>query len=393
MEGKREYSLIIREGNDSSVKAFDRGLEKYRGLKKESEKRGFVDGLIGLYRTSLSGQIINASQSLLESGVNAIANAVRSKKNDWRNAVSGEAQFVRVLPMQTEILDFYSKTSNNGPLDPSDMYFSGFGCRQVIKYKLPNGKDSIQEVFYISCKLRDDQVGYTRMLHHSKFEVYVDSLRFAPYLCELPNDSLGIDTDKRIDFSFDTRKNLTFNVHASITSSWINQAMQVMTDVPLGEFDIVANIDSTKLDDKGIYVYSRHADPNPEDNPSLIARGDCFLVPRSYIGTTDMNDTDDCWGTGQYKVEMRITETCQINDDYYATHKNAWKSEWNKIKSRKKKTSIWRQALCVVSAQYVKDDAAWVTTFLDPLKTYIVTTESGLLKIAGSNNTGTSTVP
>ena len=86
------------------------------------------------------------------------------------------------------------------------------------------------------------------MLHHSKFEVYVDSLRFNPYLCDLPNDSLGLETDKRIGFSFARRKDLQFRVDATITSSWINQAMQVHNDVKIGEFHITASIDSTNLD-------------------------------------------------------------------------------------------------------------------------------------------------
>jgi hypothetical protein len=400
-EGQRKYSLIICEGNDSTVKSFNRGLTEHRNIRSSSSDRGMISGLVSLYRFTLAGKVMSSSQSLIESGVSAIVGAARSKKPDWQKAVNNESQFIRVLPMHTEVLDFYSKPSTVGPLDPTDMYFNGFGCRQVIEYRLSNDNnndnetstssqaDSIQEVFYVSCKVRTDAYGYTRMLNHSKFEIYIDSLRFSPYLCDLPNDSLGVETDKRIDFSFENRKDLQFNVHVTITSSWINQAMQVLNDVTLGEFDIVAKIDPKKLNKEGVYVYSRHDDKDPDNNKNLTVQGECFLIPRSYVGTSDLSNNEDCWGTGQYKVEMRVAETCRIDDKYYETYPEAWKSEWKKIKSRKHKTSPFNQMLNIVGVEYIKDKTAWITTLVDPLKTYLIQTESGILKVAGSGNSTT----
>lgn len=384
--GQRKYSLIIKEGNDNEkINNYMRGMSAQRG------NRNLLATLTSAYRSTFSGQILTASQGLLEFGVNSLVNATRSKRPDWENAIRNESRFVRVLPMQMEILDFYEQPSTQGPLDPSDIMFKGFGCRQVIEYRLPDDSIKEEEVFYLSCHIDTTAHGLNRMLYHSKFEIYVDSLRFNPWICDLPNDSLGVDNDKRIDFSFEKRKNLRFNVQATITSSWITQAMQVFNDQVLGQFDISADINPECIDGLGAFTYSSRLDA---DNPKkrVTVTGDCFLVPRSYVGSTDMLTAQDAWGTGQYKVEMRIAETCQINEKYYdptdKTKKDAWKEEWKKIKSRRKSQSAWKQVLNIVGTGYIDKDKQWITTLIDPLKTTIISYEGNFLN--GSATAGQS---
>lgn len=224
--------------------------------------------------------------------------------------------------------------------------------------------------------MRTDSIGRMRMLNHSKFEVYVDSLRFNFALCDLPNDSLGTDISTRIPFSFEKRKDLKFIVRADITSSWITQAMQVYNDQPLGSFEIVASIDPDKLDSRGIFTYSSS---NAADSAKRVSvKGDCFLVPRSYVGSNDMHTASDSWGTGQYKVEMQIAETCRINPDYYMTDgkwdKDIWGPEWKLISKRKPSKPAWRSVLEVVGVQYAGSN--WISTLLEPTKTVIIQYET-----------------
>lgn len=376
MEAQRKYSLLVREASDSAINEYNLQLASVGG------SRSVLNDLVGLYRSTFTGQILTASSSLLGAGISALANATKDKRPEWQAAVERESRFQRMLPMHTQILDFYRKPSQKGPLDPTDMLFSGFGCRQVIEFINAAGEPEQHEVFYVSCRVRSDNHGISRMLHHSKFEVYVDSLRFNPYLCDLPNDSLGLETDKRIGFSFARRKDLLFNVSASISSSWINQAMQVYNDVKIGEFHITAAVDSTSLDPSGVFVYSA-ADPGINKGKVSVT-GDCFLVPRSYVGSSDLSDTEDSWGTGQYKVEMQISESCKINPDYYQTEgqwdKHKWKPEWAMIKKRRKGSSGWKSMLNLVGTDYI--GSAWVTTLSEPLKTYIIQTETGFLNSA-----------
>lgn len=383
--GQRKYRLVVNEGNDSTIAEFNRGLESMRG---NLSNRGFVDNLAGLYKSSAAGQAVSATTALLDFGINSLISATKSKRPDWERAVRGECAFVKQLPMQMEILDFYRHPSTNGPLDPTDMNFNGFGCRQVIEYTDENGISHEDEVFYVSCKVKSGPDGKARMLNHSKFEVEIDTLRFNYALCDLPNDSLGMNTDKRIGFSFDNRKDLKFLIKASITSSWINQALMVFNDQPLGSFDIVASIDPRYIDEDGIFRY--YASSDKGSGKDVKVTGDCFLVPRSYVGSTDMENVQDSWGTGQYKVEMKISEVCKINDRYYKTEdgkdNNLWKDEWRKIKSRRKRPSVWSQVLGVVSTQY--KDSQWITVLVDPAKNAFIQYETeGVTKLLNPGTT------
>ena len=384
VKGQRKYKLVVNEGNDSTVAEFNRGLASMRG---NLSNRGFLDNLTGLYKKSAAGQAVSVTSSLLNFGLNAIIAATKSKKPEWEKAVRGECTFVRRLPMQMEILDFYRHPSTNGPLDPTDMNFNGFGCRQVIEYTDPDGNVREEEVFYVTCKVKSGPEGKARMLNHSKFEMEVDTLRFNYALCDLPNDSLGMATDNRIGFSFDSRKDLKFVVNATITSSWINQALMVFNDQPLGSFDIVASIDPKYIDGDGVFRY--YADRDRNSGKDVRVSGDCFLVPRSYVGSSDMRNIQDSWGTGQYKVEMKVSEVCKINEKYYMTadgrDNKKWKDEWRLIKKRKKQPSVWKQLLGVVSSQY--KDSKWVTVLAEPaINAFIQYETDGITRLL---NTGT----
>jgi hypothetical protein len=376
-EGQRVYKLIVREGDNKE--------EFSRAIQQASSNRGLLGDIVSIYRSTFVGQITSASKNLIESGANLITGLANDNRPKWETAIRKELSFSRTLPMQQEILDFYKSPSSRGPLDPSDMLFSGFGCRQSIQFV----KDSTlqeKEVFYLSCKIRTDSIGRMRILNHSKFEVIVDTLRFNPSLCDLPNDSLGMNTENRIGFSFDSRKNLKFNIKAIISSSWINQAMQVFTDQKLGEFNISAEIDPKELNTANNFVYY-----GSEADSSKIVKvtGDCFLIPRSYVGNS--NGMDDMWGTGQYKVEIQVAESCQIKEDYYINNgkwqKNKWEPEWKMIKKRKPSRSTVGQIIDIIGTEY--KDNKWITTITEPAKTVIIQYGTNWIN-AASNSMPTS---
>lgn len=380
VSGQRKYTLFVSESDTTRMQQFNRGIDT---LRAGMNNRGFLGDIASLYKSSAAGQAISLTTSLIDMGVNAIVGATRSKQPEWQKAVRGESTFVRRLPMQMEILDFYRERSTNGPLDPKDMNLNGFGCSQVIEIDDGTGTPRTQEVFYVSCKVRTDTEGQARMLNHSKFEVYIDSLRFDYSICDLPYDSIGLNPEDKIDFDFDKRNNLRFSVNAEITSSWINQAMMVYNDVPLGAFTVEAFIDPAKLDENGIFTYSSR---NAADrNKNVKVSGECFLVPRSYVGAYNNGNVEDSWGTGQYKVVMTIKETCGINDSAYQNDKKQWDKskwgpEWDKIKRRKKGKSVWKQIWETVSGQY--KDSQWVTMLTEPVKsTFIQYEKDGVAKL------------
>lgn len=385
---QRTYILTVQENNEASINRLNQSLDR-------GNERGALIDLVNIYRSKFSNKIVSTSADLIEVGIRALTEIVKSKRPKWEEAVKKESEFVKMLPSHTEILDFYKAPSTRGPLDPRDMLFSGFGCRQYIEYKDKAGNTKREEVFYLRCKIDTTQLGVARILNHSKFEMYVDSLSFNPGLCDLPNDSLGVNADTRIGFSFERRKDLKFNIHATLKSSWINQAMMVFTDAVLGEFDITAEIEPQHLNENGIFTYSHNKDK--ASGKKVYITGESFIVPRSYVGTTDIENAVDSWGTGQYKIEMQICESCKINKAYYQNEKgrwvrSKWREEWKLLQRRNNivANGIWKDFLKVIGANYT--DGAWVTTLVDPMKTYIIQTETGALnKANGSMPTSTTT--
>lgn len=86
----------------------------------------------------------------------------------------------------------------------------------------------------------------------------------------------------------------------------------------------------------------------------ITLTGESFIVPRSYIGKIDGIRT---WGTGQYKLEMTLSESCRINEDAYKVmsksgemkwNRDAWHNEWKIIKKRQryaKEKEVWHKGV------------------------------------------------
>ena len=384
-ESSREYSIIVYERQSDSPLSFDREISNGRS------GNGFFEGIYDVYRSTFAGKVINLSSNFLGTGVNMLVKAFTQKRENqanWYSAVQREMTYTKKLPMQTEIADFYRKTSSIGAMDPEGMMFNGLGCRQYITYRDDDGSLKKILVFEIACSLDDSQRGKQRILHHGKFEIKVDSIKFNPYLCDLPNDSLSASQVKealRIPFDFERRKNLNFRLNANISSSWMNEAIEIFKDQPLGQFLVEFNIpDSTVLDQegpwKGYYTYKATSVKDQENqNKNVKISGECFIVPRSFIGNYSVDDTPTpsttpLWGTGQYRIDMQITETCQMNEQYY-TSDDRWKEEWKKIKKRRHSPSIFNTFVDQAKNEFDWNNHKWVYTILDPVQSAILVDE------------------
>lgn len=385
-ETEREYSIIVFERQSDSPLSFDREISNGRS------GNGFFEGIYDVYRSTFAGKITNLSSDILGTGINLLVKAFTQKKENqanWLYTIQKEMTYTRNLPMQTEIADFYRNTSSLGAMDPEGMMFNGLGCRQYITYKDDDGEVKKILVFEIACSLDDSQRGKQRILHHGKFEIKVDSIRFNPYLCDLPNDSLNarqVNESLRIPFDFERRKNLTFRLNANITSSWMNEAIEIFKEQSLGQFQVEFTIpDTTVLDSvgkwKGYYTYNSTsvADiENPKKNVKVS--GECFIVPRSFIGNYKEGDettpsTTPLWGTGQYRVDMQITETCQMNEKFYDSN-DRWKEEWKQIKKRKKcSPSFINTIIEQTKNEFDWNNHKWIYTILDPVQSAIIIDE------------------
>ena len=340
LDAVRRYQILVT--NEDTVKNITRYNDQVRmlqGLANNDAKRGLGMDLLNGITAAFTQKTVDASKGVIGMGVSYLANVIKGDREKWYAAAEQHCHFRHVLSAESTIDDFYALPSTKGAMDPENLKFNGFGCKSFIELKDFPGSGI--DVFYIYCKMRrDTAVGIKHIVNHSKFLVELDTLIFNPRFCNLPNDSIGSVNSR---FDFEKRKNLTFQLKVRIYSSWMNQATMILQDQQLGEFTITARIDKSKLNEDGLFVLDKN-DPDYEKLVSI--EGDCFIVPRSFTGTTDANNYRPAWGTGQYRIEMELSENCGIVDDYYfkKDDKNSkrkwdkakWKPEWDEIAAHRK---------------------------------------------------------
>ena len=298
----------------------------------DMEKKEKLNKVASNYRSHNRSIITDFGSAMLSGGVTAIVNVIgteiinltqiRSKqKKAWEAMRQKECTFVDSLQSVKGQSDFYSRQSNYGPLDPSDMNFDGitFCANRAGK-----------EVLRMVCHM--DTTKFDHLFLHSKFYLVVDTIIFHPYRSFLPNLKANRIEQPRKDratqdeidywntisqFSFDEQQSPTVNVKMDIYSSWINELVQVYQDVKLGSFSVNIPIRENDLKDS-VYVYSREK-AIANHQPIIDINGDCFVVPRSYMPVAANNPS---WGTGEYKMKVVLSEKCRrpAHRHHIATH-------------------------------------------------------------------------
>ena len=276
----------------------------------------------------------------------------KKQKREWMKMIQNENNYTDSITSIKGLKDFYTQPSTREALDPSDINFDGIEIRGMR-----NGKEAI----YMSCSIDRDKLDH--MFRHSKFNLVIDTLAFYPYQCHLPNVTAnGIRTMNELKkgkakvkgdtilrpgkggngFSFDERNNLRVAIDFSLSSSWINQAIQVHQNVELGDFKFMINIPDNVL----VYTYSRRglmdkAKDMPEHereaflNKELLkVEGDCFVVPRSYM---PLGDGTPRWGTGEYNIKVKVRESCQFADN--SEKAKHWHEDYKRLRQMQNRSS------------------------------------------------------
>lgn len=289
----------------------------------------------------------------------------QKQKQEWMKMIANENNFVDSITSIKGLKDFYNAPSERGALDPSDINFDGIEIRGMR-----NGK----EVIYMSCSIDRDNLDH--LLRHSKFNLVLDTLSFYPMRCHLPNLSAnGIRTlnekkkgkELRGDtilrpgtggngFSFDERNNLRVSIDFSLSSSWINEAVQVHKDVELGKF----NFNIFIPDGEENFTYSRRAVVDEaqqiEDTAQRIAflsrnligvEGDSFVVPRSYM---PLSSGKPAWGTGEYNIKVKVRESC--NFDQNSEKARQWHADYTRMRKMQNRSGEVQEYLQTLWNQY-----------------------------------------
>lgn len=390
---QRKFQILVKnEDKVAAIRAHNQ--EMNAAIEASKTKRGLLGDLIWTGVTSaITQKTVNASSNLVSLGISYLTDALKSDREKWYRAAQQQCFYNQQLSAESSIDDFYALPSHKGAMDPENLKFEGFGCKNYIELSDAPGQGT--GIFYIFCKMRRDSLGLSHIANHSKFLVEIDTLIVNPKYCNLPNDSTG-SVESRFDYAKRDNLNLTLNV--KIFSSWINDLAVITENQQLGQFSINVRVDKNKLDKDGLFVY----DKNDPDMKRLVSvEGDCFIVPRSYTGTMDGTTGSQTWGTGQYRVEMEVSERCSIVDEYYykesgngqavafadatpgrydattSKHKwdkAKWKVEWTAIKSRRRSNSFWKNAWNCIVQSYKGSD--WVATLTDPITTALYSFES-----------------
>lgn len=437
--GHFKYQFVVNSLDSSAVKLNNGNLQKI----ENSGKRGIGTAILAGLASSFVQKTVNASSNLLNLGVSYITDALhKPSKNfaEWQQALSNQCKHTESISTDNQIDDFYYLGSTNGALDPRDMKFNGFTCRNYIDIGLMgvdntgSGQALGHDAFLVSCKLRTDSIGISHMANHSKFMLAVDSLVFYPNFCNLRNDSTDANGTH---FIFDKRKDLKFQMKIKLYSSWVNEAIMFTSDQLLGEFTINADIptDALVVQQRGqqkdsVFIFNGKdalSDGTRLKTKNLVSiSGESFIVPRSFVGTIN----EPRWGTGQYRLEIEVTECCQPNPEYYVDAEKAqkynakqqkkqakekstaakgsnkdddrkvqilqtgngpavnyahlmgnrkyikdiWKTEWRTITERRKGDSFWTNAWSQIKIAYIGNN--WVQEVVSPITTVLLDEES-----------------
>ena len=394
-EGKttRKYQIVVSSLQKDSVFANNSRIDI---LKKQSERswKELGESIAKSYKSVLVQKTVSATSGLIDLGVSFISEMVFKNSNDfneWIKMKEEQCKYNKKLSTTEKINDFYYAPSTKGALDPHNLKFNGFSCHNFIEVEpLDSTKQYDKRIghdaYYISCKLRTDSLGIAHMTNHSKFLLEVDTLIFYPEFCNIPKLE-----------RYDTTKytNLELNINVNIYSSWINEAVMVMSDQKLGTFNIKAKIDPKvfkPIDGEYAFFYTKN-DSRLADFVSTT--GDSFIVPRSFVGTS----SEPLWGTGEYRLELEVFETCQLKAEHYIKieelgnveavnfanlpgykkwEKEIWKSELKKMKRRKEDDSFLKNAFTVIKTAYIKNN--WINEIIEPALNPIYEHETKELK-------------
>lgn len=306
--------------------------------------RGYLGDLFNASKESLKGIASGYVTSFIDLGVNAIGSLLTRNarlKEEWEETVKAENIYKTKISTVSEINDFYKEASFEGAMDPKGMRFDGIGCLRL---------EDNDTVFYLSCHI--DRSKIDRIVKHSKFELVLDTLIVSPTHSNLPNTYLDLP------YSFAERDNFTLSMNIKLISSWMNEIVQLQKNQELGTFVLNVPVDPEELDEKGFLRYVR----NRNEEPTYKIVGESFIVPRSYMGYRDKDDNyKNIWGTGEYKLEIELKETCDVTEQY----RENWKKDRKRRKKLMEKESIWENGWQTISNQRWDELAqSWVITTL-----------------------------
>ena len=307
----------------------------------QREDREVYHGPLGLAYLMIEKELAGDEVSpIVETGRKpAVGLLSRNKKAqmEWEALIKAENVYQETLNTLGAFNNFYSEHSFKGAIDPSRLIFNGIGCLHTL-----DGDTA----FYFSCHI--DVTKFNRIMYDAKFELSLDTLIINPLKGNLPA------YNKDASFSFDRYNNLQYVIEIRMIASWLNEMMQLQSDRELGIFVISVPVSPADLDADGKLRYVR----TPEAPVRYTVAGESYLVPRSYLG---IREEKSHWGTGDFKIEIALKETCGITDDFRKNWKKDWNNRKNAAKTKNDEQYTWKT---ISSKRWDDTGKQWVITSL-----------------------------
>ncbi len=343
------WTVTVNEMNPVRREMINRTIENLQ------ERGGATRSVVATMLLDAATSVVPSLVDITATEIVRLVNLRSTQKKEWAQMIEKECKYTDSISSVRGLKDFYTETSRLGALDPSNMNFDGISVRGV--------RDG-HEVLFLSCHIDESRLAH--LYQHSKFCLIVDTIAFYPYECHLPNlRANGIvlspseTTERDNKFSYDEREQLTIGMELSLSSSWINEAITIQKDVELGNFKMSVTIPYGTE----VYTYSRAAiDQNRKmvsegkapkdvqlDTTYVNLSGDCFVVPRSYM---PINGNDSMWGTGEYSMKVKFSESCRFSQDPTRNMKmKNWKQDYQQLRKMQRHDNafteyfrtLWRQ--------------------------------------------------
>ncbi len=355
-------------------------------------RKNKVNQVAAAFRNNNRSVLTDLGRSVLSGGATALVTVVAEElinltkvrseqKKKWEAMRNRECLFVDSLESVRGQRDFYNQPSKYGPLDPTDMNFDG------VTFSATRNR---QEVLRMVCRI--DTTRLSEMFLHSKFFLVLDTLVFYPYRSYLPNlpaNRIGMAPGKKggkkskkqleqeaylqtiSRFSYEENGVPQLSISMDLSSSWINEQVQVYKDVKLGSFSLNVPIPKEQLQADSVYVYSRERALAQGQTPIQVD-GECFVVPRSYM---PVSAHDPSWGTGEFKMKITLAQRARYNPD--GERAKNWHDDYKQLvrmqNNGKAENDYWKS----VKTTFMEKSGVVMKAAYTPLVNYGTTTVTG----------------
>ena len=134
---QRKFKILVE--NERKAKTIqetnDRLLAMQESARSETERGLLGDLLWTGFTSAFKQKTVNATSNLVSMGLNYFTEAMKSEREKWYRKAIQQWSYNQILSTETKIDDFYALPSTKGSMDPENLKFEGFGCKNYIELK------------------------------------------------------------------------------------------------------------------------------------------------------------------------------------------------------------------------------------------------------------------